>query len=233
VPFDTPVVRGRFVRRYKRFFVDVVLENGEPATAHTANTGSMTGLLVPDAPVLLTRHDDKRRKLPLELEALCPAGAWVACNTIRANRVAAAFLVAGVLGDLTTALGPLRREVAVGDDSRIDFALGATLVEVKSVTLREGSRGLFPDAVSKRGQKHLQVLIEQARRGASEARAALLFLVQRNDVCEVAAAAAIDPDYARLLTEASRAGVILMAARVVVDVDAGGLRFGGLLPVRA
>ncbi|MBM4282077.1 MAG: DNA/RNA nuclease SfsA [Deltaproteobacteria bacterium] len=232
VAFDAPLVRGRFVRRYKRFFVDVVLDDGTPATAHTANTGTMAGLLVEGAPVLLTRHDGGRRALPLELEAICPAEAWVACNTIRANRVAAAFLQAGVVDGLDPSSGPLSREVDVGDGSRIDFALGDTLIEVKSVTLREGARALFPDAVSARGQRHLQVLCDHVAQKPG-ARAALLFLVQREDVDDVAAAAAIDPAYARLLGTAARAGVLLRAARVSVDVDAGGLGFAGLVPVRA
>jgi sugar fermentation stimulation protein A len=237
VPFSAPLVRGSFVRRYKRFFVDVMLEDGTPTTAHTANTGTMTGLLVPGAAVLMTRHDGGRRAFPLELEAIRPDDSWVACNTIRANRVAEAFLAAGLIEDLTPALGPLTREVPAGDGSRIDFALGDVLVEVKSVTLRDarqdgqdGARGLFPDAVSARGQKHLQVLIDHAARGTG-IRAGLLFLVQRDDVDAVAAASAIDPQYARLLAEAARAGVVLRAAKSIVDVDAGGLRFGGLVPV--
>jgi sugar fermentation stimulation protein A len=233
VPFDAPLVRGRFVRRYKRFFVDVVLDDGTTATAHTANTGTMAGLLVPEAPVLLTNNTGGKRAYPLELEAIRPGGSWVACNTIRANRVARAFLASGVVDGLTPALGTLSSEVKVGDDSRIDFALGDTLVEVKSVTLREGDRGLFPDAVSARGQKHLQLLTERARASGSPVAAGLLFLVQREDVVDVAAAAAIDPAYARLLSLAARAGVVLRAARVVVDDIEGTLRFGGLLPVRA
>jgi sugar fermentation stimulation protein A len=233
VAFDAPIVRGRFVRRYKRFFVDVILDDGTAATAHTANTGSMAGLLEPDAAVLLTNNTGGKRAYPLELEAIRPGASWVACNTIRANRVARAFLAAGVIDGLTPALGPLQSEVKVGDDSRIDFAFGDVLVEVKSVTLREGDRGLFPDAVSTRGQKHLQVLTDHARAASGAPRAGLLFLVQREDVADVAAAAAIDPCYARLLAEAARAGVVVRAARVVVDDIAGRLVFGGLIPVRA
>jgi sugar fermentation stimulation protein A len=240
VPFGAPLRRGTFVRRYKRFFVDVVLDDGTPATAHTANTGAMTGLLTPGAPVLLSVHDTARRALPLELEAIDPGHGFVACNTVRANRVAEAFLRAGVIDGLTTALGPLAREVRVGDDTRIDFALGDVLVEVKSVTLRrDGGRGLFPDAVSERGRKHLGVLAARARararediRGDGGVRAALLFLVQRSDVVDVAAAADIDPAYAAALADAHAAGVLLRAARVIVDVEAAGLRFGGLVPVR-
>jgi sugar fermentation stimulation protein A len=226
VAFGAPLVRGTFLRRYKRFFVDVD-SDGAVTTAHTANTGTMQGLLLPGAPVWMTRNDDGKRKFPLEVEAIDVGTSLVACNTIRANRVARAFLEAGVVDDLTTKLGPLQAEVKQPDGSRIDFALGDALVEVKSVTLRDGARGLFPDAVSERAQRHLEVLIDAARTRT----AALLFLVQRTDVDDVAAAAAIDPAYARLLGTAARAGVVLRAARVVVDVPGGALRFGGLLPV--
>jgi sugar fermentation stimulation protein A len=231
VPFEAPLRRARFLRRYKRFFVDVAFDDGTQVTAHTANTGSMSGLLVQDAPVLLSLQASQKRAYPWELEAIRPASSWVACNTIRANRVARAFVAAGLVDGLVPTAGPLTTEVSLKEGCRIDLALGSLLIEVKSVTLCEGRRGLFPDAVSVRAQKHLRALIEHARNHKAPS-AALLFLVQRDDVDDVAAASAVDPTYATLLDQAASAGVLLRAARVIVDEVHAGLRFGGLVPVR-
>ena len=241
LPWGAPLVRGRFLRRYKRFFVDVLIGDGADAvvvTAHTANTGAMTGMLVPDAPVLLTNNDTGQRAYPLELEAIDVGSTWISCNTIRSNRVAEVFLRAGVFPDLG-AFSDLSREVALGD-SRMDFCLRypkpevgpaelATqecFVEVKSVTLRAGDLGLFPDSVSKRATKHADCLTKAALRGQ---RTALLFLVQRNDVRRVSTAGHIDPAYALAMRRALQAGVMIRAAAVNVSVE--GISFGGCLPV--
>ncbi len=228
-PWGAPVVRGRFLRRYKRFFVDVSID-GVVVTAHTSNTGAMTGMLMPDAPVLLTNHDKGKRTYPLELEAVDVGSSWICCNTIRSNRVAEAFLRAGIFPELG-AFSEVEREVPLGD-SRVDLHLrcGANeptcFVEVKSVTLRDGDVGLFPDAVSERATKHANCL---ARAAAQGQRTALLFLVQRKDVLRVSTAAAIDPVYAKAVRRAVKAGVEVLAA--AVDVDDDGISCAGRLPV--
>jgi len=221
------------VRRYKRFFVDVEVD-GVTLVAHTANTGAMTGMLRDGAPVLLTRHDDPKRKLHLELEAIrvdggvgdvgapvgdVGGGSWVSCNTIRSNRVAEAFVRGGVFPEFGACVD-VRRERSLGD-SRVDLQLvhagdDVTFVEVKSVTLREGARGLFPDAISERATKHVNELAKAAKKGH---RVFLLYLVQRNDVDVVAPAAAIDGDYAKAVANAANAGVGVVAAAVRVDDD--------------
>jgi sugar fermentation stimulation protein A len=221
--FAEPVVMGRFVRRYKRFFVDVEID-GVVHTAHTANTGAMTGMLIEGAPVLLTRHSTKKRKLELEVEAIDVGTSWVVCNTIRANKMAAVLLRAGVFEALGSDV--LGAEVRVGD-SRIDFQVGNRLVEVKSVTLREGHMGLFPDTVSERALKHATLLLEHAPHSAA------LFLCQRTDVDSVAPAERIQPAYAAALRVAAAAGVIMVAARVGVEHDdtTASLVFAGIVPV--
>ncbi len=225
LPFTEPVVTGRFLRRYKRFFVDVDV-GGEVVTAHTANTGAMTGLLVEGAPVLLTRHDKKTRSLPLELEAIHVGTSWVAVNTIRANKVAAAFVRGGVFPELGT--GVTGTEIRV-DDSRVDLGVGTRLVEVKSTTFRVGDEGAFPDARSERATKHAELLRTHVDRGA-----AIILLAQRTDVLAVRPADEVDPVYGQALRRAVAAGVLVLAAAVeVVTVDgAAGLAFAGRLPVR-
>lgn len=229
-PFAEPTVRGTLLRRYKRFFVDVDID-GVVHTAHTANTGAMTGLLLEGAPVLLTRHDTKTRKFPLELEAIDVGvgqqrASWVVVNTIRANRTAGAFLRAGVFPELGSDV--TGTEVKVGD-SRVDFTVGTQLVEVKSVTLRVGTAGRFPDARSERALKHAEMLLAHVDGGA-----ALIFLCQRTDIESVGPADDVDPVYGAALRRAAQAGVRVLAATVAVAIndDGGGiLSFGRRIPV--
>ena len=226
--FAQPLVRGRLISRYKRFFVDVEVD-GIVHTGHTANTGAMTGLLQEGAPVLLTRHDNPKRKYPLELEAIRIGdtghtgdndddaiaqrrATWVSVNTIRANRVARAFIEGGALPALGTTV--TATEVRV-DESRIDLQVGTTLVEVKSVTLREGDDGSFPDARSERALKHIRLLQRLHEEGRPTA---LLYLCQRTDVIRVRPAWEIDPIYAAAVDEAARAGVQILALGVGIEV---------------
>ncbi len=221
--FAEPIVLGRFVRRYKRFFVDVEID-GVLHTAHTANTGAMTGMLIEGAPVLLTRHSTRTRKLELEVEAIDVGSSWVVCNTIRANKMAGVLLRAGTIGVLGDDVRGT--EVRIGD-SRIDFQVGERLVEVKSVTLRDGHVGLFPDTPSERALKHARLLLEHAPNSAA------LFLCQRTDVDAVAPAERIHPAYASALREAAAAGVVMAAVRVGVELEANraSLVSAGIVPV--
>lgn len=228
-PWGAPLVKGRFLRRYKRFFVDVDVD-GTVVTAHTSNTGAMTGMLIEGAPALLTRHDGGKRQLPLELEALDVGTSWISCNTIRSNRVAEALLRAGMFPELA-GFSEVLREQALGD-SRVDLLLQGherpCFVEVKSVTLRDGDCARFPDAVSERATRHVNNLARAARRGT---RVALLYLVQRDDCARVAPAVAVDPVYAAAVKRARAAGVVVVAAAVAIDDR--GIAFSKRLPVAA
>lgn len=244
MPFTAPVRRGRFERRYKRFFVDVRLDedNGEAQTitAHTPNTGAMTGLLEPGARVLLTYDASPTRKLEYTLQAIeapCDDGArtWVGTNTHLPNRLVEEALSSGFVRELT-GYRSIRREVKYGSDgrSRVDLLLEEhrrgrppCFVEVKSVTLREGRMALFPDAVSERGQKHLHELALRVREGD---RAAMVYVAQRTDCAAFGPAERVDPAYARALREAKAAGVLVVC--LVASVDERGVRVVGRLPVR-
>jgi sugar fermentation stimulation protein A len=81
------------------------------------------------------------------------------------------------------------------------------------VTLAEGATARFPDSVTERGRRHLEVLTDLRRRGA---RAALLFLVQRADCDRVVPADDIDPAYGLALRAAIDAGVEVHALSVRV-----------------
>ena len=220
-------VRGRLVRRYKRFLADVETGPGRRLTVHCPNPGSMRGLAIPGAAVRCSESDAPGRRLRHTLEMVRIGRVWVGLHTGRANAVVARALEAGAVPELA-GYRRLEREVRSGR-VRLDFRLrdpGECWLEVKSATLAEGSLALFPDSVSERGRRHLEALARLRRRGH---RAALLFLVQRADCHGVAPADAIDPAYGRALRRAARAGVELFA--LGARVGPRGIRVERRLPV--
>lgn len=200
------------------------LDSGEVITAHCANTGSMTGCALTGSPVLLSTSSRPGRKYPYTWELVQIGGNWVGINTALPNRLVEDAVIDGTVAELQ-GYETLRREVPYGADSRVDLLLegakGRCYVEVKSVTLVEGRRALFPDAVTLRGQKHLCELEQTVLRGD---RGIIFFAVQRSDAECVAPADAIDPEYGRLLRRAVNAGVEALAYRAVVTPESIYLR---------
>ena len=206
-----PLYPARLVKRYKRFLADATLEEtGETVTAHVANPGSMLGLAEPETRILLSRSEDPKRKLPWswELTAL-PGDGWCGVNTGLPNRIVEEALRAGKVAE-AAGYASIRREVRYGQASRVDFLAEAPqlpplYIEVKAVTLsREAGLAEFPDAVTKRGAKHLGELAEQVRQGA---RALMLYLVHRDDCDRFALAGDIDPAYLAAYNRAQAQGV--------------------------
>jgi sugar fermentation stimulation protein A len=207
-------LRGRLVRRYKRFFADVATDDGRTLTVHCPNPGSMLGCATPGAAVRCSTSDNPKRKLRHTLEMIRVGRTWVGLHTGRANATVARALEAGIVPELS-AYREIQREVRIGEGTRLDFALGRrpgdprpAYVEVKSVTLADGRLALFPDSVTERGRRHVETLARLRRRGS---RAVLLFLVQRADCDRVTPADAIDPAYGEALRAAARDGVEIVA----------------------
>ena len=206
-------LRGRLVRRYKRFLADVVTEDGRTLTVHCPNPGSMIGCATPGAAVRCSTSDNPRRKLRHTLEMIRVGRTWVGLHASRANAIAARAFETDAVPELS-AYREIRREISVGN-SRLDFRLTRhsggrrpAYVEVKSVTLADGRLALFPDSVTERGRRHLETLMQLRRKGS---RAALLFVVQRADCDRVSPADDIDPAYGAALRAAARAGVEILA----------------------
>lgn len=231
--FPQPLARGVLVRRYKRFFADVVLDGGGEVTAHCPNPGSMLGLSAPGLACWVSRSDDPKRKLAHTLELVrTDGGALVGVNTGRANRLVAEALAGGAVPELA-GYEVVRPEVRYGEASRVDFHLSTAgrpdlWLEVKSVTLsRAPGLAEFPDSVTARGLKHLADL---SREVAGGARAVMLFLAQRADCQAFAPAADIDPAYARGLVAAAQAGVEVLCYDC--QIGPSGLRLNRRLPWR-
>nr|WP_277611174.1 DNA/RNA nuclease SfsA [Microbulbifer celer] len=219
----TPTLaKGQLLRRYKRFLADVKLETGEIITIHCPNTGSMKNCWGENTPCWYSDSGNPKRKYRHTLEiTTTPEGALAGVNTGRANALVEEAIRDGVVTELQ-GYDHLKREVKYGEEnSRIDFWLSrddgaACYVEVKNVTLAEGPRGLFPDAVSARGTKHLRELQKLAENGV---RAVLFYCVQHSQIETVEAAAEIDPAYAAALEQAIAAGVEVLAYRAVMGAE--------------
>jgi sugar fermentation stimulation protein A len=207
--FPQPLVRGRLVQRYKRFFADVVLDDGRETTAHCPNPGAMLGLNHPGLGVWLSRSDDPKRKLAHTLELVEADGGLVGVNTMNPNKLVAEALAEGWIPE-AAGYETIRREVKYGANSRVDFLLQSEgkpplWLEVKNCHFRrDGSLAEFPDCVAARSAKHLGELEAMVAAGD---RAAVLFVVQRTDCEAFSACNDLDPAFARALDRAADAGV--------------------------
>lgn len=224
-----PLIAGTLVKRYKRFLADVLLEDGSEVTVHCPNSGSMKGCAVPGSRVFLSRSDNPSRKYPYGWELVESDGFWAGINTGLPNRLTHEAIKDGTVTELQ-GYAAIRSEVPYGECSRIDLLLegpaSRCFVEVKNVTLVENGRALFPDAVTTRGQKHLQELMRVVREGD---RGVIFFTVQRGDGTSVSPADLIDPEYGRLLRLAVKSGVEALAYRAVVTPQE--IRLSERLPV--
>ena len=217
--FPSQLIPGTLVQRYKRFLADVLLDGGEIVTAHCTNTGSMMGCKDPGSAVYISRSDKLTRKLAYTWELIQANGTWVGINTLHPNRLVAEAVKSGALCELDR-YPAIRREVVTRKGTRLDLCLEGRdchcYVEVKNVTLKVDGAAAFPDAISERGTKHLKELIRLKRKGY---RAAVVFVIQRDD-CEIFRPAdEIDPEYGRWLRRALRAGVEILPYRASVTSE--------------
>ena len=216
--YQEKLIKGKFLKRYKRFFADVELENGDTAVAHCANSGSMLTLLDSQF-AYITYVDDPKRKLKYTLQQLEKDGVKVNVNTQVPNKIAVEAIEDGTISELS-GFTKLETEKKYGEQkSRIDILLHEEndklhYVEVKSVSMAEDNVAMFPDAVTTRGQKHLEELKTMVNQGH---KATMLYIIARNDCNVFKIAKHIDSKYFELLKEAVNAGVKVLAYECNMD----------------
>jgi sugar fermentation stimulation protein A len=228
-----PLLRGTLLKRYKRFFADIELDNGELITAHCPNTGPMTSVSTVGSPVQVSRSNNPKRKLAYTwelIEVYDNAPTWVGVNTAMPNQVTKLLLENQLLPELGT-YEAIRCEVCYGQEkSRVDFVLDGVskpiYVEVKSTTWCDGQRALFPDTVTTRGQKHIREL----KGMLPEARVCMLYFINRGDCTEFAPGDSADPTYGKLLRDAVEAGLEVYPCRFNVLPE--GIQFLGLAELK-
>ena len=199
--FENELISGLFIKRYKRFFVDIKIDK-KIVTAHCPNTGSMQGLLIKDNKVWLTKSNDPKRKLKYTLQIIESNGSKVGINTHLTNKIVLDALNNNKIKNFNPI--EIKTEVKFGDNTRFDFLITESnskkFIEVKNVTLsRTNKLAEFPDTVTSRGAKHIDELIKAKIKGYD---VYLIFVIQRDDCNQFSIARDIDPNYADLLSKA-------------------------------
>lgn len=223
--FSNSLIKGRILKRYKRFLADIELDKTTDEhpekfiTAYVCNTGSMRTCWEENQNVLLSFHDNPKRKLKYQLELIHNGLTWIGINTGLSNKIVINAIKNKEIKELIN-YESIKPEIKL-EKSRLDILLynGALedletekenfcFVEIKNVTLKE-EEGIasFPDSISTRGQKHLGELMDLKAKGF---RAVMFYLVQREDVESFKPASHIDPKYAALLKEAKEKGVEIL-----------------------
>ncbi len=230
IEFD-PLIEGVLIKRYKRFLAEIRLESGKVVTAHCANTGPMRGILKEGAKVRISVSSSPKRKLPFTWEQICVEDAkndevWVGINTLFANKLIKKVIEKNLLNEMIGEIKTIKSEVPYGKDkkSRIDFFLTPKssnpdkrniYIEVKNTTWIRGNVALFPDTVTKRGQKHLIELKELI----PECKSILVPCITRKDACFFAPGDDADPLYGNLFREATSAGMITIPCGFEFHID--------------
>jgi sugar fermentation stimulation protein A len=237
--FLTPLNEAIFIKRYKRFFADILLPN-ETVVAHVANTGSLKSCNQVNSPCLISSNDDPNRKLKYTLEAIKSNNTWVGVNTSWPNKLGKEAFELKTFSHWNH-FDRLQTEVKINEQTRLDMVLWSSkenptakinqetlktinqksglkfhFVEIKNVTLAENGIAMFPDAQTERGQKHINELMHLIELGHT---AELLFVIQRNDCHHFKAANQIDPIYSTLLQGASAKGLIVSPFVAEINPD--------------
>ena len=200
--FEDKLISGQFVKRYKRFFVDVKID-GKIITAHCPNTGSMYGLLKKDNKVWLTKSNNPNRKLKYTLQIIQDKKTKVGVNTHLTNKIVLEALQNNLIKEFDKTI-EIKPETKFGINTRFDFLVTEnnlkSFIEVKNVTLsRKKGVAEFPDAITSRGLKHIRELIKANKKGY---KIYILYLIQRNDCKSFKIADDIDPEYSDSLSKA-------------------------------
>tara|TARA_B110000285_G_scaffold58571_1_gene67045 strand:+ start:522 stop:1223 length:702 start_codon:yes stop_codon:yes gene_type:complete len=209
--FENKLIQGMFVKRYKRFFVDIKVKN-KIVTAHCPNSGSMMGLLNQNNKVWITEALNKKRKLKYTLQIIEDDRSLVGVNTHFTNKIVNEALQKNLIKEFNKKI-KIKSEQTFGENTRFDFFLedknNKFFLEVKSVTLqRETNIAEFPDSVTSRGTKHLNELINATKKGF---KAYLLFVIQRNNCSKFKIAKDIDPVYSKTLIKAVKNNVKIIS----------------------
>ena len=211
--FTSTLIKGKLIKRYKRFFVDIKVNNSV-LTAHCPNTGSMMGLLDKGNDVWVTKNNDPKRKLKFTLEMIKVNKKLIGVNTHMANRIVEHALKNKLIKEFKLVKN-INTEFKYSKDTRFDFLCDKNIIEVKNVTLlRNKDSAEFPDAITTRGSKHLINLINSIEQNYKPY---VLFLTQIQGISNFRIAKDIDDNYYRNYKIAKKAGVKFLAYRCALS----------------
>ena len=206
--FETPLIEGILLKRYKRFLADVQLRGKNTIVAHVPNSGSMLGVSGPGSLCRVSISTNPNRKLAHTLEMVRGAeGCWVGVNTSLTNRLVSEAFQQKRVADWIK-FNEITSEIKISEESRLDFLLSSPqvrrYVEVKNVSMAKPPFAVFPDAPTVRGQKHLRDLADLVKKGSE---AEIFFVVQREDCSMFRPCDEIDPEYGKLLRKVTKENV--------------------------
>ena len=210
--FTSTLIKGKLIKRYKRFFVDIKVNNNI-LTAHCPNTGSMMGLLDQGNEVWVSKNDDPKRKLKYTLEIIKVGKNMIGVNTHRANKIVSNGLKNKLIKEFISYKN-IKPEYKYSSDTRFDFLCDNKLLEVKNVTLVRNNIAQFPDAKTERGTKHLIKLKESIDK---KFKPFVLFLTQIEDINKFSIAKDIDENYFNNYLIAKKAGVKFLAYKCIIN----------------
>ena len=218
--FTKTLIKGKLVKRYKRFFVDIKV-NKQTIVAHCPNTGSMNGLLNVNNEVWVSKNNNPKRKLKYTLEIIRVKKKLVGVNTYLANKIVYHGLSNNLINELNNNQN-IKPEVFFNKETRFDFLVKKNnqknFVEVKNVTLfRNDKISEFPDAITSRGSKHLKTLIDAIKKGY---KSYIIFLVQIQRMEYFKIAKDIDKEYYQNYLIAKKEGVNFLAYRCKISPKA-------------
>lgn len=226
--FSTKLLGGTLVKRYRRFLVDVQLDNGSIVTAHCPNSGTIVGCCEPGRPVLLSQNNDPHRRNAYTFEMINMNGTWVGVNVFVPRKVVAESLRAHRIPSLI-GFDDLTLDAEYGLGNTVDILmLGVEynlFMNVYHVAWVENRVAKFPETANARARKGMQNLLDIAEQGH---RAVAFFLVQRGDCDRFAPAVDVDPEFGNIFKKAQLKGVEIMAYRA--DVSPKGIQLGVPLP---
>ena len=209
--FTKALIKGKFLKRYKRFFADIKV-NKEIIIAHCPNTGSMMGLLNENNDAWVLKNDNPKRKLKYTLQILKTSKNVIGVNTHLANKLVHEGLQNNTLLEFKN-LDKIVTEKFYNKETRFDFLVEKNkkkiFIEVKNVTLiRDGKTSEFPDAITTRGSKHIKTLMDAHKKGYE---CYVLFLVQIENCKYFRIAKDIDKEYYENYKLAKKSGVKFIA----------------------
>ena len=217
--FSNKLVKAKFLKRYKRFFSDHILEDGQKVVAHCANTGAMLGLNEEGITTWLLRNNDPNRKLKWSWELCQNNSTFIGVNTHNPNKIIEEALNKNMIPQLENFIS-FKREVRYGDNSKIDFLINYSnkpdcYLEIKNVHLsRKKNIAEFPDSITSRGKKHMSELSKMKKKGY---RAVILYLIQRNDCKHFKIAEDIDIEYYKEFNKALKLGVEVICIDTILN----------------
>tara|TARA_B100001179_G_scaffold175059_1_gene130367 strand:- start:16 stop:717 length:702 start_codon:yes stop_codon:yes gene_type:complete len=215
--FTKTLIKGKLIKRYKRFFIDIKVKN-KVLTAHCPNSGSMMGLLENNNDIWVSQNDNPKRKLKFTSEIIKVKKNLVGINTHFANKIVHHGLLNNLIDEFKNCIN-IKSEVFYDKETRFDFLVKKNnekiFIEVKNVTLsRIDNLVEFPDAITTRGLKHIKKLIEASKKGF---KTYVLFLIQRQEIDYFQIAKDIDKEYYNNYLLAKDSGVSFLAYRCKIN----------------